>query len=255
MDLHISIIVVLISLGLLSCKQKDADTSLESKSSAEQIREDQTMTAEQLEAVGYKQYNSDHQAAINAFRKAASLYEDKNEFKSAAKMHTNVCNLYRDALDNKNAAVDSGLKAIELWRKENDLLQIANLLKDVGLMQAETFQHKKAFRSLNEAATIFYRQNNKDALAIVDHNRAVTYLLIENYKKAESSLMKAQKHWKEKSTINRIFNNNILAIKIYKASNQLDKMQAIIEECENMRTYNEINRYAEERYTELIKTL
>ncbi|MDA8692727.1 hypothetical protein N9L92_01605 [Saprospiraceae bacterium] len=253
MNLRISIIVLFMSFTAISCTQDKAATKSPSKNNSQAVTPE--LTAKDWEAIGYKNFNGDHKAAIDAFRQAASKYEIDNNLKSAAIMYTNISNLYRDAFDNKNAAVDYGLKALSNWRKENDQLQVANLLKDIGLLQAETYQTRKAYSSLNEASSMFKRMNNKDALAIVDHNMATAHYIAERYDQAEASLLKSQNHWKPKGTINRIFNNNILAIKIYKDSNQLAKMQAVIEECENMRTYNEINRYAEARYTELIKTL
>ena len=213
MNLHISIIIMFLLITVSSCKHDKAETKAPTKSNSpiNQNVNSQELTAKDWETIGYNNYNADHQAAINAFRQAASKYEVDNNLKSAAIMYTNVSNLYRDAFDNKNAAIDYGLKALINWRKENDLIQVANLLKDIGLLQAETYQTRKAYTSLNEAFSIFNRMNNKDALAIVDHNMATAHYIAERYDQAEKILLKSQKHWKPKGTINRIFNNKLPA--------------------------------------------
>ncbi len=256
MNLRYYSMVILICMTTITCKQEvtkhTEEATLPAKNTENKVVINPNMTTKELETIGYKNYNNNHQVAIDAFRQAVSIHESNEDHKSAAVLYTNISNLYRDGLKNKNAAVDYGLKALSHWKKEKDFLQQANLLKDLGLLQAETFQFRQAYRSLNEALIIFGRQNNYDGIAITEHNIATTNYIAERYDAAEQHLLLAKEHWVKKNNPQKVFNNNILAIKIYKDSDQLDKLDAIIEESENIRTHNTINRYADQRYLEAI---
>jgi hypothetical protein len=256
MNLRFYISLIIIVLIALNCKQENTTNKSNSpnisKTADVKASSLDQMTAKELETLGYKNYNGDHKLAIDAFKKAASIYDKNNEHKSAAVIYTNISNLYRDAIKDKNLAVDYALMALTHWRKEKDVLQQGNLLKDIGLLQAETYQIRESYRTLNEAIVKFRYLKNNDGIAITEHNIAMAHYLAEDYIVAEKNLLSSKEHWKSKNNIAKIFNNNILAIDIYRDSNQLDKLQSIIEECENMRTHNNINRYADQRYVEAL---
>ena len=251
MKLRFNIAIIILSIVALGCKQDTNSTN--NGDTTTSTTPATASSAKEWETYGYKNYNTEHQTAIDAFLKAAAMHESANDYKSAAVMYTNVSNLYRDAMENKNAAVDYGMKALLNWRKEKDLLQQGNLLKDIGLLQAETFQFREAYRSLNEALIIFRRFNNHDAIAITEFNIASTNYIAERYDAAIQHMLLSKEHWVKKGNPNRILNINILGINIYKKNGQLEEVQKLIDECENIRSNNEVNRYAEQRYLKAIQ--
>lgn len=193
-----------------------------------------TTSVEEKEHRAFRIYQDSARLAIQMFVEVADLYEKANNMKKVGLTNLNIANIYDEHLGNQKKALAYAKKAFAIWETLKDTLQMANLLKYVGLLEGRVGNLEKAKEAIDEAISLYKVQGFEQGLAVSRINLADVYFQEGGYLESERLFLMAKEYWNKKGDLGRVFTNNLLGIAIYEQLKKPDKREALIRECRDI---------------------
>lgn len=236
-------IIIIISL-FTSCKQK-------SKPQNTAVQTDK-INVEKLEQEGFNVYQESPAAALKIFKVVASEYEKNENYKKAGLTNLNIANIYDEHIHNLDSAIYYSQYALHIWQTQKDTLQMANLLKYLGLLKGRNGQFSEAKATIQKAILHYEDIPFQQGVAVSKINLADTYFREKDYPNALKYYNQSTDFWWTQNERSRIYTNNILGIQILYTMNESKKAQHLIEENSIIEQEVAINDYAKNKFSELI---
>lgn len=138
-------------------------------------------------------YLGDYTSTLKAFQKGALFFELTNnkETQFYAEIQGNVALLY-EKLTEYETALEFQKKALEIHKKIDYQLGVANTYNNIGKLYGLLNQHEKAIDVFNASMLIKEKMGNKYRIANGLTNLGITYYELKQYPKAVSNFKKAK---------------------------------------------------------------
>jgi len=232
---------------LISCNSESINAN------KEQLIE--VKSVEELEKDGFEMLKDFPQKAIPIFKQVAISYENQNNLKKAGQTNLNIASIYDEHSNKLDSALIYSNKSLEIWKRKNDTLQIANLYKYVGLLngKAEKFEEAKSF--ISQAIKLYQDKGFEQGIAVSEFNLADVYFREKKFQESELLFNKATEFWRRKGSFSRVFTNNILGIRIYENLGKKNAVQQLINENIEIKNQNKLNGYIKNKFDELISNI
>jgi tetratricopeptide (TPR) repeat protein len=238
----------ILTIGLLiSCS-----TSTENKSNSDEIDK---VNIQELEKLGFESYQDSPIKSIQLFKEVAMEYEKTENYKKAGFTNLNIANIYDEYIENIDSALVYSKKALKIWKTQNDTLQMANLYKYIGLLKGKSDEIDEAKSDIQQAIMMYQKVGFEQGVAVSEFNLADVNFRNKDYEGSMDHLNNSTDFWKKKKDYTRIYTNNILGIRIYSATNNHKRVEALIEENIVIEQKTNINDFAKNMFDDLIKEI
>lgn len=210
-------LIFILAIGSCSTRQSNDPVHTESDN----------LSVEELENAGFEIFRESPEVAINIFKQVAKRHGVHKNYKSAGIANLNIANIFDEYLNELDSALVYSDRALEIWKKQDDTLQMANLYKYIGLLQGRIGEFVKAKSNLQEAIMMYREVGFEKGVAVSEINLADVYFENGYLAESDSLFLKSTKFWKESGDLGRVFTNNILGIRIYNrigAKNEVNKL-------------------------------
>jgi len=238
---------MIVLFGVISCNSDSTNKT------TEQVIE--VKSVEELEKIGFKTFQKSPQKAIPIFRQVAIKYEKQQHLKKAGLTNLNIANLYDEYSNEIDSALIYSNKSLNIWERQKDTLQIANLYKYIGLLKGKKGNFKEAKFSILAAIKLYKEKGFEQGVAVSQFNLADLYFRAKEFKESELLLNKSIAFWKNNEDYSRVFTNNILGIKLYNEIGNKPKVQQLIEENRTIKKENKLNDFIKAKFDDLIKEI
>lgn len=157
-------------------------------------------------------YNTSPKECIIFLNKSIKRNLKKKMIKSVALDIQNIGFVYDEKKGNFKKALNQTDKALKIWNKLKDTLNMANMYKYKGLLFGKMHCFESAKKEIKTAIYYYSKMKYKNGIAVSYNNLAHVY---KEEKRIDSSYLffiKSRKIWKEEKDDKRIFkiNNNLL---------------------------------------------
>lgn len=243
-----NLFITILLLGLmLSCS-----STSENKSDPTVISE---VSIEALEKTGFEKYQESPTTTLAIFKRVAIEYEKAENFEKAGFTNLNIANIFDEHLNQIDSALIFSEKSLSIWEAKKDSMQIANLLKYIGLLKGRTGQFEEAKSTIQRAIKLYQDQGFEQGIAVSEINLANVYLQEQDYESSEKYFRQSKRFWLNTNNRSRVYTDNILGIKIYHAVNNDNMIQGLIEENRNIEQEIKVNEFMKTKFNELIQAL
>lgn len=162
------------------------------------------INADSLANEGFKAFQEDPSKAIPLLRSAAVGYAADSNLIKSGMMFLNVANIYEEYVPNKDSAVYYAKRSMDIYEKENDSMQMANLYKYYGYLIGINGHPAEGETYIQKAITIYQGKGSKEGIAVSHFNLARVYIVKGEYNKADSLLDLAEPVWIEVNDTSRL---------------------------------------------------
>ncbi len=228
-----------------SCKEK---ARLERQSMSKDEVED-------LEKEAFALFQKDPRSALPAFKKILEGFQQLDQNVKVARANLNIANIYDEHLNQIDSAQVYAQASLSIWKQENDSMQVANLLKYVGLLYGKAGQFKQAELNMKRAIRMYTSLGFEEGIAVSKHNLADVYLRKGNLHQSLSILKESTSFWRAQGNQGRVYSNNILEIEIQNLLGENDSVQALLSENNVISKETELDDLIVSRYEQMIKNL
>lgn len=239
--MRLSFVVGVFILLLYSCKQ-------ETKSDPIYI---DIKTIDSLEQLAMGNYHSDPQVSADVFEKVAGAYRERKNFKKSGIALLNVAGIYDEKLKDHPKALGFAKESLKDCIQFGDSIQIANLYKYVGFLEGMNKNYDKAKTDIAKAIDIYKELKFDQGIAVSSINMAKVLGQKGDTSSALRYFKKSKEFWKTKGNSSRVFDNNLVAIRILKRTNQSRQVRELIEENNLILENESINQYLLEEFAKL----
>jgi hypothetical protein len=224
------ILFLLISIALLACKnQKKATEAVVNTEAIYSLKD-----AFGFQSDAMKSYNTDPKSAAVSFSKAAIAYIQNGYNKDAGICYGNLAHIYEEQFNNIDSALIISKLCLEYAIKANDTLNTGHGYRYTGYLNGMKNNLDEGVTQIEKSKPFYTLRNNKDAIAVADYDLARIYTHAKQYDKAIKSFNASTDHFKNKMNLQRIFNNNLFALKMYKESGNKAAYEVVKSENENL---------------------
>ncbi len=135
-------------------------------------------------------YQSAYAGALQAFIKAAKIYEANNNLTGAAKIYNNVGILQKEQ-NNLDIALEYYKKSLKIYEELENEKRKAAVLSNIGILYIKTNQHGKALKYLTKAKKLNEKHDNTSALGRTIQSIGELNFSLGKYNEAEELYEKA----------------------------------------------------------------
>lgn len=241
-------IVLFFVLLVYSCGKQQATETVKK----EEIPKETVKTPKELEKEAIKIYQENPDSALLIFKDLIDFYEKENNTTKASFSSLSVASIYDENLNQPDSALVYANQSLDMWKKENDNLQVANLLKYVGLLEGKIGNYEAATQHIDEAIVLYNALDFKEGLAVANFNLAQVYVEKGEHKKGAKLLEEATDFWRKAYNKDRIFTNNLFAIELYGKTGDTRNLKKRIKENKDILSENKVKRFLEKKFEELL---
>lgn len=162
------------------------------------------INADSLANESFKAFQEDPSKAIPLLRSAAVGYAADSNFIKSGMMFLNVANIYEEYVPNKDSAVYYAKRSMDIYEKENDSMQMANLYKYYGYLIGINGHPAEGETYIQKAITIYQGKGFEEGIAVSHFNLARIYIQTKDFEKADSLLDLAKPVWIETNDTSRL---------------------------------------------------
>ena len=227
-------------LPLLSCRDKRNEVDIKTDK----------INIDSLEQFAFQSYSENPMQAAEIFKKVAAEYRELKNYKKSGQTNLNIAGIYEEKLSDYSTALFYSKQSLQDWKTTNDSMQIANLYKYVGYIEGLNNNYDKAEEDIQTAINIYTQLNFKQGIAVSNINMAKVMLLKTNYKEAKKYYDKSKAFWNKIGDKSRIFDNNLVGIRIFQKLSQTEQVSKLIQENELILKDIEVNKYLKDKFAE-----
>jgi tetratricopeptide (TPR) repeat protein len=231
----------ILAIGIMSCNPKSPHGNT--------TAETDYLSVEELEKKGFEIFQESPGEAIIFFKQAAVIHEKNEHVKKAGITNLNIANIFDEYLEKTDSALVYSEKALEIWKRHYDTLQMANLYKYIGLLKGKSGKIDEAKSDIQQAIMMYQKVGFGQGVAVSEFNLADVYFRDKNFTEAEALFVKSKDFWNGNGDLGRIFTNNILGIKIYNMVEDKAKAEKLIEENKAIMNQTKDGGFAATRYS------
>lgn len=207
----------------------------------------------QYEAMEY--FNKDARRAANAFLKAAEAYKQNGMKKDVGICLSNVAHLYEEQFANIDSALLLAQQGLDYSIEANDTLNKGHGYRYTGfLIGISTNDVTEAKNRIEKSKEFYALRYFDDAIAVADYDLARVYYKQKQYDLSHQKLMESTQHFKEKKVVQRIFNNNLFGLRLYKESGNTKMYNQVKSENELLSTNDKISEQLKQKFQEIINS-
>ncbi len=234
----------------LSCKnQKQATAALPKNNEPIYSLND----AFDFQGLAMKQFNAEPRNAMHNFIKAATAYIQNGKKKDAGICYGNAAHLYEEQLNNLDSAFMLSKLSLDYAIQSNDTLNTGHGYRYTGVLMGMKNMTDEGIQQIEKSIPYYKLRRNNDAIAVAQCDMARVYFLGKKYDKASEALKNSTEYFKSKTNLQRIFNNNLLALELFKASGNKAGFDNAKFENENLIQSGKISEILKSKFTELTK--
>lgn len=201
-----------------------------------------------FQALAVNLFNKEPRKSADAFLKATSAFLQNNRVKDAGVCLGNAAHLYEEYFDNLDSALMLSKQGLEYSLKANDTFNIGHGHRYTGYLMGMTGKMDEGVAEIEKSKPKYVLRNNKDAIAVADYDIARVYSKGGLYDKADLALTKSSEFFKEKMNLQRLFNNNIFGLELYKLSGNTKKYEMVKAENDQMIANGKISETLIDKY-------
>lgn len=231
---------------LFACKKNIPDASAKKEAIYSQY------DAFDFQAEGMKYFNTEPEKAAPAFLKAAQAYLQNKMEKDAGICLGNVAHLYEERFQKPDSALILSQKSLEYALATNDTLNTAHGYRYTGFLTGILGNADAGIELIKKAFPYYEMMHNKDGLAVAQYDMARVYGENERWSESLASLNASTAYFKEKTNLQRVFNNNVYAMKIFKSSNNTGEYTRVVNENEYLIKTGKINPTLQQKYIDML---
>jgi tetratricopeptide (TPR) repeat protein len=200
-----------------------------------------------------KAYNTNPKMASDRFLRAATAYVQNGYNKDAAICYGNAAHLYEEYLNNIDSAFLLSKLGLDYAIKANDTLNTGHGYRYTGYLMGVKNNTAEGIAQIEKSKPFYTLRNNKDAIAVADYDIARVYFMGKQYEKAIKNFNQSTNHFKNKMDVQRIFNNNLFALKMYKTIGNTQAYNATKLENDNLILSGKISEALKIMYDKTLK--
>lgn len=233
---------------LFACNNKKIAEEVKPKAHIYSLRD-----AFNLQGEAMKAFNTDPKVAADRFLRAATAYIQNGYNKDAGICYGNAAHLYEEQFNKIDSAFLLSKLGLEYAIKANDTLNTGHGYRYTGYLMGMKNSIDEGVAQIQKSKPFYALRNNKDAIAVADYDIARVYFMGKQYDKAMKSFNASTDHFKNKMDVQRIFNNNLFALKMYKTTGNKAAYDAAKLENDNMIQSGGISETLKIKYYEALK--
>ena len=205
----------------------------------------------QYEAMEY--FNKDARRSATMFLKAAEAYKQNGMKKDVGICLSNAAHLYEEQFANIDSALLLAQQGLEYSIAANDTLNKGHGYRYTGfLIGISSNNIDEAISRIEKSKEFYSLRSFDDAIAVSDYDLARVYYKQKQYDLSEKLLQKSTNYFKEKQVLQRIFNNNLFGLRLYKESGNAKMYNQVKTENEFLSTNDKISEGLKQKFKEII---
>ena len=164
--------------------------------------------ADSLRNLGSSFYERNPEKCIILLDRAAILYENVGNKKQQALSYQNIAFTYFEKLDKIDSAIYFIDEAIPIWIEIQDSINLANILKYLGMLQGKKGDFSKGIESIRQAIALFNKGNFKPGIAVSYFDLASLYESANQLDSSNFYFNKNKEYFESVKDTGRIFRVN-----------------------------------------------
>ncbi|HMS98294.1 MAG TPA: hypothetical protein PKA12_06085 [Saprospiraceae bacterium] len=205
-----------------------------------------------FQAEGMKTFNTEPEKSKNAFLKAAKAYLQNKMQKDAGICLGNVAHLYEEQFQKPDSALLLSQQSLDYALASNDTLNTSHGYRYTGYLTGILGKVDEGIDLIKKSYPYYEMMRNKDGIYVSMYDMARVYGENGRYEEATEVLNESTNHFKTKTNLQRIFNNNVYALKMYHATSNKKEFERVRQENESLIQTGKINPTLQQKYIDML---
>ncbi|MBK7789903.1 MAG: hypothetical protein IPJ54_15275 [Saprospiraceae bacterium] len=205
-----------------------------------------------FQAEGMKTFNNEPEKSKTAFLKAAKAYLQNKMPKDAGICLGNVAHLYEEQFQKLDSALLLSQQSLDYALAANDTLNTSHGYRYTGYLTGILGKVDEGIALIKKSYPYYEMMRNKDGIYVSMYDIARVYGENGRYTEATAVLNESTNHFKTKTNLQRIFNNNVYALKMYHASSNKSEFERVRLENESLIQTGKINPTLQQKYIDML---
>lgn len=205
-----------------------------------------------FQAEGMKTFNTQPEQSKVAFLKAAQAYTQNKMPKDAGICLGNVAHLYEEQFQKLDSALLLSKQSLEYALESNDTLNTSHGYRYTGYLTGISGKMEEGIDLIKKSYPYYEMMRNKDGIYVSMYDIARVYGENGKYTEAIAVLNESTNHFKTKTNLQRIFNNNVYALKLYHATSNKAGYESVRLENESLIQTGKINPALQQKYIDML---
>lgn len=206
-----------------------------------------------FQAEGMNLFNTQPEKAAPALLKASEAYLQNKMPKDAGICLGLVAHLYEEKFQKPDSALILSQKALDYALKSNDTLNTGHSYTYTGFLTGIQGNPEKGIELIQKSFPYYELMRNKDGKAAARYDMARVYGENGRWAESLSALNESTAHFKEKTNLQRVFNNNVYALKIFKSTGNTSAYKMVVDENEYLIKTGKINPVLQQKYVDMLE--
>jgi hypothetical protein len=234
-------LTILISSGFLFCSAQETIEVISHKIKAAHIENDNNKIGQAYQAAGQFYYDRNADQSI-LYQDSAAIYFSKAGNQSfVALSYQNIAFAYEEKKNEPSKAIPYVNRAIDTWITLKDTVNLANILKYLGLLQSKTNDFVNAKSNMDKALELFRAKRFIPGQAVCYFDMAMLYKARGYEDSTIFMLYKARDIWYQLKGYSRIQVINNQFIDLYTKNKSYSNVPAFIDDNIKLTKKKEIN--------------
>lgn len=206
-----------------------------------------------FQKVAMAKFNTEPRIAADFFLKAATAYLQNAKRKDVGLCLSNASYLYEEQFNDLDSALILAKSGLEHSLHAKDTLSIGHGYRYVGYLMGKHGQLEEGLATMDKSIPYYEFRKAKDAIAVVDYDKARIYHHNKQYENADKYLKLSTDYFKTNYKLQRIFNNNLFGLKLYKDSGNKAQYEVVKKENESLIQSGKIDQHLQNKFNEILK--
>lgn len=207
-----------------------------------------SLNIDSLERIAFNTYDGEPLKAIELYKKVADNYKTQDNNQKSGQTNLNIAGIYEEKLSNFTKALIYSKKSLEDWTLARDSMQMANLYKYIGYLEGLNKNFEKAEEDIQTAIHMYEKMNFQQGIAVSHINMSKVQIQKSNFEEAKKYYYLSKDYWRMQGNNSRIFDNNLVGIRIFQNTNQVEEVSNLIKENEFILKGEEINKFLIDKF-------
>jgi hypothetical protein len=205
-----------------------------------------------FQAEGMNTFNTEPEKSKTAFLKAAKAYLQNKMPKDAGICLGNVAHLYEERFQNLDSALLLSKQSLDYALASNDTLNTSHGYRYTGFLMGVMGKVDEGIDLIKKSYPYYEMMRNKDGIYVSLYDMARVYGENGKNDEAIAALNESTNHFKTKTNLQRIFNNNVYALKLYHATSNKTEYERVRSENESLIQTGKINPALQQKYIDML---
>ncbi|MBK8700193.1 MAG: hypothetical protein IPN29_11945 [Saprospiraceae bacterium] len=207
----------------------------------------------EFQQVGMDSFNTNARLSSMSLQKAAVAFLQNKNPKDAGVCLSTAAHLYEEKFSDIDSALLLSRQALNYALESNDTLNTGHSYRYSGFLTGMAGNLGEGLSLIEKSIPYYMMMNEKDGIAVAKYDMARILGHNKQYAQSKEKLEESTLHFKSRINLQRIFNNNVYGLKLFKESNNPAEYERVKTENEYLIQSGKISPVLQKKYIDMLE--